>query len=115
MTGVPPEWSATVRVTVARPRDLVGWVARALAPEATRELRRAGASVRVSAPGTLEVVLEASDAGSMRAALNTYLGWVQLSLATARTAEAGAPAARRVGAPKRLSRRPGGTKRGATR
>jgi len=41
--------------------------------------------------------MEASDAGAMRAALNTYLGWVALSLATVGAA-VGAPGAPGPGA-----------------
>jgi len=73
-----PPWSATVRVRTDRP-ELARWLERALAPEAAREVPRARTEVRRSG-AVLELRIEASDAGAMRAALNTYLGWVALSL-----------------------------------
>lgn len=74
-------WTATVRV---RPEGLatVGWLERALAPEAAREVPRARATVGLLSDRELEIRVEASDAGAMRAALNTYLGWIDLALAT---------------------------------
>ncbi len=85
-------WSATLTVTTTGRPELVRWVARALSPEAARELPRAEASVRVSGRHALTIAVRAADAGSMRAALNTYLGWVHLSLATALAAGADRPA-----------------------
>jgi tRNA threonylcarbamoyladenosine modification (KEOPS) complex Pcc1 subunit len=84
-----PGWSAVVTVTTSGRRDLARWVGRALAPEALRELARAEATIRSRGPGRLELTIRAADAGAMRAALNTYLGWIQLSLATAQAAEPG--------------------------
>ncbi len=77
----PPAWTAVVRVSAGSAR-LAGWLERALAPEAAREVPRARAVVR-RVGRSVELRLEAGDAGAMRAALNTYLGWVALSVATA--------------------------------
>jgi len=87
-----PPWSATVRLATGD-RELAGWLERALRPEAAREVPRARTAVRRTG-ATVELRMEASDAGAMRAALNTYLGWVALSLATARAARPGVPAAK---------------------
>ncbi len=80
-------WTASVRVRP--PAERTGrWLSRALAPEAAREVPRAKASVRELEDGAVEIEVEAADAGAMRAALNTYLGWVHLALATLSAAEA---------------------------
>ena len=76
-----PAWTARVRVRAGNVR-LAAWLERALRPEAAREVPRARTTVRRTGP-TLELRVEAVDAGAMRAALNTYLGWVALSVATA--------------------------------
>jgi len=79
-------WTACVRVSVGDPR-VVSWVEQALRPEASREVPRASADLRRSSDRTLELTISARDSGAMRAALNTYLGWIHLSLETARAAE----------------------------
>ena len=85
MTADPRPWEATIRVR-SRPADVAGWLVAALAPEAAREVPRAGASITESPPDGLSIVVSAADAGAMRAALNTYLGWVDLAARTARGA-----------------------------
>ncbi len=85
MTGPPGRWQATISVD-CRSGPEATWLAEALGPEATREVPRAAARVELKSPGRLRVTIEANDAGAMRAALNTYLGWVELSLATVRAA-----------------------------
>ena len=85
MSDAPAAWTATVRVDLDDP-TIVQWLERALEPEASREVPRAHAELRRSAPGSLELTITAEDSGAMRAALNTYLGWIHLSLATARAA-----------------------------
>jgi tRNA threonylcarbamoyladenosine modification (KEOPS) complex Pcc1 subunit len=80
-----PPWTATVTVATGR-SELARWLERALAPEAAREVPRARTSIERTG-ASLRLRVEASDAGAMRAALNTYLGWVALSIATAETAE----------------------------
>ncbi len=84
MSDEPP-WRATVRV---RPAGLstAHWLTKALAPEAAREVPRARATLRELPDGGHENSVEAADAGAMRAAINTYLGWVDLALATLRAA-----------------------------
>jgi tRNA threonylcarbamoyladenosine modification (KEOPS) complex Pcc1 subunit len=82
MTVGPRPWQATITLTT-EPPEVAGWLASALSPEAAREVPRASASVAPIGPGAIAVSIEASDAGAMRAALNTYLGWVELSIATA--------------------------------
>jgi tRNA threonylcarbamoyladenosine modification (KEOPS) complex Pcc1 subunit len=87
-------WTATVTVRTQDP-TLVGWIERTLRPEAAREVPRSTAELHLDPDGTVTVEISARDSGAMRAALNTYLGWVHLSLATARaattTARSGSP------------------------
>jgi tRNA threonylcarbamoyladenosine modification (KEOPS) complex Pcc1 subunit len=85
VTGEEDPWSATVAVRTRTPQ-LVGWIERALRPEVAREVPRASAEVRTGPPDTVVITISARDSGALRAALNTYLGWVHLSLATARAA-----------------------------
>lgn len=89
MSRAPP-WSAEIAVALASARD-AEIVAAALRPESAREVPRAGAALARPAPAVVALRLWADDAGAMRAALNTYLGWIDLALATARAA-VGAPA-----------------------
>ena len=86
MTDRPSTWTATVSVRADEPKVL-DWLERALRPEAEREVPRARAAVARPTEDTLELTISSNDSGAMRAALNTYLGWVHLSLATARTAD----------------------------
>ena len=86
MTRRRSPWSATVRLATGR-AELARWLERALRPEAAREVPRARTTLRRSG-ASVELRVVASDAGAMRAALNTYLGWIALSLATVRAAEA---------------------------
>jgi KEOPS complex subunit Pcc1 len=69
-----------VRLRTGR-AELARWLERALAPEAAREVPRTETTIR-RAGASLELRVRAADAGAMRAALNTYLGWLALSLAT---------------------------------
>lgn len=85
MTEPAGPWNATVTVHLRDP-DVADWLVRALGPEAHREVPRASARVQRAADGAVEVSMEARDAGALRAALNTYLGWIHLALATARAA-----------------------------
>ena len=86
MTEVPYPWTASVIVCTKTP-TVADWLDRALRPEAAREVPRARADVRRGAANSLEITISARDSGAMRAALNTYLGWIHLSLATARAAD----------------------------
>ncbi len=95
MTAPRPPWTATVRIA-AREGELARWLERALAPEARREVPRSRAELRRRGR-VVELRIVAADAGAMRAAMNTFLGWVALSLATVAAAQgkppsAGAPA-----------------------
>jgi len=81
MSEPDPLWRATISVHV-RGEDVAGWLERALAPEAAREVPRASARLRRTGPREFEIAIEARDTGAVRAALNTYLGWVHLALAT---------------------------------
>jgi tRNA threonylcarbamoyladenosine modification (KEOPS) complex Pcc1 subunit len=76
-----PLWTATVTVRTSVPAA-AGMLERALRPEADREVPRARAQLRRLSPDSLELSISARDTGAMRAALNTYLGWVHLALAT---------------------------------
>ncbi|MGA8664840.1 MAG: KEOPS complex subunit Pcc1 [Thermoplasmata archaeon] len=88
MSAPVAEWTATISVR-APTEQVAGWLERALAPEATREVPRAKAQLGRPQPTVVEIVIQARDTGSLRAALNTYLGWVHLSLATLPKAERG--------------------------
>ncbi len=81
-------WSASLRLSTGSP-ELARWLEAALRPEASREVPRARFDLR-RVGARLELEVAAQDAGAMRAALNTYLGWIALSLATAE-ASAGRP------------------------
>jgi tRNA threonylcarbamoyladenosine modification (KEOPS) complex Pcc1 subunit len=83
-------WTATITVSMRRPAE-ARWLAAALAPEAAREVPRASAAIAPSGANGVAISIAAHDAGAMRAALNTYLGWVALSLATAGAARLRAP------------------------
>jgi tRNA threonylcarbamoyladenosine modification (KEOPS) complex Pcc1 subunit len=73
----------TVRISVRLPQvELATWVERALGPEASREVPRARATIERAAPSTIDVAITARDTGAVRAAMNTYLGWVHLALDT---------------------------------
>lgn len=85
MTGPVSPWTATVRVDLGDPTT-ADWLEQALRPEASREVPRARAELRREGGRSLEITISAQDSGAMRAALNTYLGWIHLSLATVRAA-----------------------------
>jgi tRNA threonylcarbamoyladenosine modification (KEOPS) complex Pcc1 subunit len=86
MTEPAFAWNASIEVRAETP-TVLDWVEEALRPEAAREVPRAHAEVHRGKGGTLELAISARDSGAMRAALNTYLGWIHLSLATARAAD----------------------------
>ena len=72
-----PGWTAIVRIERRPP--VLDRLAAALAPEAEREVPRAAATLRRDAPGRLDLAIRARDTGALRAALNTYLGWIRLA------------------------------------
>jgi len=90
MTDFDDGWAATISVRFAS-EQVAAWVERALAPEATREVPRARATLGRPTPTVVEITIQTRDTGALRAALNTYLGWVHLSLATLPKAEGPAP------------------------
>ena len=85
MSGPDDPWDATVTVRL-RDTRLASMLERALWPESAREVPRARARLDRGPGDALVLSIRARDTGAMRAALNTYLGWVHLSLATARSA-----------------------------
>ncbi len=85
MTEPPAAWTASVRIRIDDP-VVLDWLEQALRPEASREVPRAHAELRRGEGSSLELSITARDSGAMRAALNTYLGWIHLSLATAKAA-----------------------------
>jgi tRNA threonylcarbamoyladenosine modification (KEOPS) complex Pcc1 subunit len=87
MTESDFAWTAIVRVRLDD-SAVADWLDQALRPEASREVPRAQAEIRRGEGNSLELTIRARDSGAMRAALNTYLGWIHLSLATARSARA---------------------------
>ena len=72
------DWAVSIQVRCPRPEH-AGWIARALAPEAAREVPRTRTELRSGEAGRLSLEIVAKDTGADRAALNTYLGWVQLA------------------------------------
>lgn len=70
-------------------------VLEALRPESSREIPRASASVRLDG-GRLHLEISAEDSASLRAAVNSYLRWVNVA---AVAADAGLVAMGRKGAP----------------
>lgn len=91
MSDAGRPWTATITVAPHRAVE-ADWLAAALAPEAAREVPRAGATIERGDDGAVAISIAAADAGAMRAALNTYLGWVELGLATAAAARGRPPA-----------------------
>lgn len=87
MTNTAGGPTATITVR-ANESALAAWLVGALTPEASREVPRARSSLRPLDATSFEVAIEARDLGSLRAALNTYLGWVDLALRTAGAARA---------------------------
>jgi tRNA threonylcarbamoyladenosine modification (KEOPS) complex Pcc1 subunit len=81
MSSEPGTWTASIRVRTSEER-VAEMLERALRPEADREVPRARATLRRSPSNVVELAIDARDTGAMRAAVNTYLGWVALSLAT---------------------------------
>jgi tRNA threonylcarbamoyladenosine modification (KEOPS) complex Pcc1 subunit len=84
------DWTASLRVRAADER-VAAMLERALRPEADREVPRARAALSRPSPEVVELEIAAGDSGAMRAALNTYLGWVALALGTLRSARVPPP------------------------
>jgi tRNA threonylcarbamoyladenosine modification (KEOPS) complex Pcc1 subunit len=95
VSGSAGSWAGIL--TVRRPEPGAAQrLAAVLRPEAAREVPRSSATLERKDPLTLALRLSAEDTGALRAALNAYLGWIQLALgaeAVARgRARAGGPA-----------------------
>ena len=52
---------------------------------------RARAELARDPSGAIAVAIEARDTGAVRAALNTYLGWIGLAVSTLDSVRSGAP------------------------
>ena len=91
MSETDPVWTAVVRVRVSEPA-VARSLERALRPEAEREVPRTRAELRSVDDRTVELAVSARDSGPMRAALNTYLGWIHLAVTTWKTASPGSSA-----------------------
>jgi len=63
------------RATLAVTSPFASNVARAIGPEAGREIPRTRAEVRSSA-GSMTLTLDADDLSALRAALNSYIRWM---------------------------------------
>ncbi|MGI0132362.1 MAG: KEOPS complex subunit Pcc1 [Thermoplasmata archaeon] len=88
--NAPTPWTATIRIHRSD-RRAADHLAEVLAPESTREVPRAQSRVRVEPPSDVVLEIETRDTGALRAAMNTFLGWVQLALATEAAARATRP------------------------
>jgi tRNA threonylcarbamoyladenosine modification (KEOPS) complex Pcc1 subunit len=86
----PGPWRGTVLLRRAD-AGAAERVLRALGPEAAREVPRTRARLDRPDPRSVRITIEARDTGALRAALNTYLGWITLGERTEAAARA-APA-----------------------
>jgi tRNA threonylcarbamoyladenosine modification (KEOPS) complex Pcc1 subunit len=79
LSGSAGPWAGAL--TIRRPEaGAARRLAAVLGPEAAREVPRSTATLEQSDPVTLTLTLSADDTGALRAALNAYLGWIQLAL-----------------------------------
>jgi len=85
MTSPTAVWTARLLLR-CRTKQFTEALERTLTPEAEREVPRAHTAVSRLGDDTVELAITARDVGAMRAALNTYLGWVALSTETGRAA-----------------------------
>jgi tRNA threonylcarbamoyladenosine modification (KEOPS) complex Pcc1 subunit len=76
-----PTWTGTIVCRCPTP-EMAERLARSLGPEAVREVPRARAEVQRGAEGEVRILLSARDTGALRAAVQTYLGWLRLAEAT---------------------------------
>ena len=78
-------WVATV--IVQRPtRELADRLEEALRPEAGREVPHSRVTLARRGNRALALEIRAASTGNLRAALNTYLGWVDLAVRSERVA-----------------------------
>jgi tRNA threonylcarbamoyladenosine modification (KEOPS) complex Pcc1 subunit len=76
-------WTAAIRVRLEDPAA-ADRLFRSLSPEAEREVPKARTELRRDSPARLSLTIATPDTGALRAALNTYLGWIDLAAATER-------------------------------
>jgi len=62
--------------------EMADRLARSLGPEAVREVPRARAQIERGTATEVRIRLSARDTGALRAAVQTYLGWLRLAEAT---------------------------------
>ena len=74
----PAVWTGSIEIH-APSVEKAEWLFRALGPEAEREVPRARASLIRPQPDQVRIEIAAKDTGALRAALNTYLGWIDLA------------------------------------
>jgi tRNA threonylcarbamoyladenosine modification (KEOPS) complex Pcc1 subunit len=77
----PPAWTARFTIQLDSPEAAERLLA-ALGPEAAREVPKATATLGRPTPDSVVIDVRASDPGGLRAAANTYLGWVALAAGT---------------------------------
>jgi tRNA threonylcarbamoyladenosine modification (KEOPS) complex Pcc1 subunit len=77
----PPVWTATLLLQLPS-EEAAQRLEAALRPEAAREVPRARARIERPSARAVRLAIDANDTGALRAALNTYLGWVTLAQAT---------------------------------
>ena len=85
MKDPPVGWVAQIQVHLSNANGAER-LARTLMPEATREVPRARTSVIRIGETSVEIRLFARDTSSLRAAVNTFLGWVELVAHTEKVA-----------------------------
>lgn len=89
---LPSDWTVTLEhrsADAAAARRLY----QVLVPEASREVPRARAVLAPPVDRVLTLAIDAKDTGGLRAAVQTYLGWLQLAEATERVGQLGPRAA----------------------
>lgn len=80
-------WTASLRVRRTS-EAAADRLFRSLSPEAGREVPRARSRLRRDSPVEVSLTIATRDTGALRAALNTYLGWIDLADATERVTTA---------------------------
>ncbi len=76
-----PAWTGTITCRCPTP-EMADRLARSLGPEVVREVPRARAQIERGPAGEVRVRIAARDTGALRAAVQTYLGWLRLAEAT---------------------------------
>lgn len=85
-----PKWVAAFMVHSESP-EAAERLLRSLTPEAAREVPKTSATLTQPTPSTVRIEVRASDSGALRAASNTYLGWIDLASAAEAVAHAAGP------------------------